>query len=56
MFRPPFMAIFKEVLYLGCITQTSKPTQKYKILTFIYMVLNDVKIYDRGEIVCDRFM
>ena len=38
MFRPMFVAIFREVLDEGYITKTSKPMYKYTMLSF--------KIYD----------
>jgi len=37
------LAIYKEVLYKGCVTNTTQPMHKYKILSFKYMVLNTLK-------------
>jgi len=41
MFRPPFVAIFREVLYELYVTKTSQPTYcsyTRKIFSFKYMV------------------
>jgi len=31
MFRSPFVALFREAIYEGYITKTTKPMSKYKI-------------------------
>jgi len=38
MFRPPFVAIFREALYEVYVTKTSQPKYSYKILSFKYVV------------------
>jgi hypothetical protein len=43
MYRPPFVAIFIEVLYEVYVTKTSQPTCSYKILSSKYMVSNVLK-------------
>ena len=43
MFRPPIVAIFREVFLEGCITQNVKWTYKYKMLLF-YILTQILKL------------
>lgn len=54
MFRPPFVAIIREVLYEVYVTKTPQPMYRYKILFYIYG-LEYVKLLNTCKITCAKF-
>ena len=44
MFRPPLVAIFREVVYDGYVTNTSKPMYRFKNIKFYIYRLKYFKI------------
>jgi len=56
MFRSLFETIFREVFYEACITKTTKPKYKHKMLNFKCMIPIYVKMYNTDKIVCAEFM
>jgi len=56
MFQSPFVAIFREIsFYEGFITKTAKPLYIYEILSFKYVILLSVKIWNTDKIICAKF-